>query len=131
MVDSRRKGHNFERWVARVYRAAFPGMDVYRGQQGAGAHEADVSHDLLWTECKRQRKVTAGNIRKALDQAIRDAGDSGKLPVAVTKADRDEVLVTMRFQDFVDLVKMVQQSWVAMPKACGWPTQALLPGEEV
>lgn len=99
MINSRRKGIDFERWVAQQYREWWPSLDVFRGQQGDGARDPDVNHDLLWSECKRGRRP---NIRAALEQAIRDT--DGRIPVAVTKADRDQPIASLRLTDFLALV---------------------------
>lgn len=78
-------------------------MDIRRGQQGSGAVEPDVRHDVFWFECKHGK---CPNIRKALEQATRDveASKDKRVPIAVTKANGESPLVTCRLSDFLDLV---------------------------
>lgn len=63
----RRKGHNYEREVARKLRELLPDADVRRGRQTRrGDDEADVEGTPFWIECK---VGAAPNVWAALKQA--------------------------------------------------------------
>lgn len=71
--------------------------EVRRGWQSReGTDEPDVIAGPYWHEVKRQKQP---NIRAALRQAVADT--DGRTPIAWTKADRGEWLVTMRAEDFL------------------------------
>ena len=100
-ASSRRKGHTFERQVACRLRPIF-GDSVRRGlQYQDGAHCSDVIVPGYHIECKAHKSV---NIKAAMRQAVEDCNGSGKVPVAVTKDDREYPLVTMYLNDFEQLL---------------------------
>lgn len=97
---SRGKGKRGEREVAARLRALFP--DARRGIQsrGGGSEAADVVVPFVHVEVK----LGAGpNIRAALTQAVADA-KPGLWPVAYTRRDREDWIVTMRAEDFEELL---------------------------
>lgn len=101
----RDKGQRWERVVARRLREALPGCEdeIKRGWQSRGGrYDPDVVNPFFWVECKHHKHV---DIKAALSQAITDCpDDSAMIPIAVTKDDRKAPLVTMRFDDWLDLV---------------------------
>ena len=58
---------------------------------------------LVHIEAKRHKRC---NIKAALEQAINDCQANGKIPVAVTKDDRKEILVTMRLDDWLPFLSL-------------------------
>ena len=97
----RRKGAQFERDTADALKHIF--RDAHRGlQYQDGSKCPDVVAGPYWIECKRG--VGGKNPRAAWNQAENDA-QPGTIPVAVTKPDREPVLVTMGWEDWVDLVE--------------------------
>lgn len=95
----RRKGHNFEREIARQLREIFP--KARRGlQYQDGIQCADVEGTPFHIECKRGRKP---NPRAAMVQALGDA-KPGRIPVVVVKDDHKPPFVCMAWEDFIDLV---------------------------
>ncbi len=99
---SRRKGHNWEREVARLFQAACPGDDIRRGlQYRDGAECPDVVSAMFWIEAKRGKKT---NIKAAIRQA-EEAQPKGKWILAVTKDDREAAVASMRLDDFLDLIR--------------------------
>jgi hypothetical protein len=96
-VNSRRKGAVFERKVADLLKER--GYDARRGQQYCGTSgDADVvGLPGVHIECKAVEHL---NIQDALDQSKRDARD-GEIPVVVHKKIREEIKVTMRWDDFM------------------------------
>lgn len=112
---SRVKGHNFERDVVHLFRAAL-GLDdkqVKRGlsqPRGGTAEEPDVvvpDHIPLWIECK-VGKLT--NPRAALKQARKALTDRKieKIPVAVCKDDRTEPVAMLPLAAFAALVSLAE-----------------------
>jgi len=99
-AHSKRKGKAGEREVAAQLRHIWP--DARRGIQsrGGGAEIPDVEVPCFHVEVKRQSRP---NIPAAVRQAMADAAP-GKWPVAWTRADRGEWLVTMRAEDWLELV---------------------------
>jgi len=98
---ARLKGANFERHLAKLISEKTV-LSARRGlgqTRGGGAEVSDVEIDYIHIEAKRHKRC---NIKSALEQAITDANNNGKIPVAVTKDDRKEILVTMRFEDWID-----------------------------
>ena len=96
---SRDKGKRFEREVARMFRDW--GYDAhrtaqYRGNTGQAADVEGVPGFHI--EAKHQERM---KLYEWMDQAVRDAKD-GK-PVVIHKANNRPVLVTMLFDDWIQL----------------------------
>lgn len=99
-ASQRRKGHDYEREIARQLREIFP--TARRGlqyQDGIGC--PDVAGTPFHVECKRGAKP---NPRAALKQAIDDA-DKGMIPLCVIKDDRCEPFAVMRWSDLMDFIR--------------------------
>lgn len=112
--EQRRKGHDFERWVAKWLRERFPNLadDIKRGWQSAGPFTPDVIFPSdIWFECKRGRKP---NPRAALTQAQGDAPD-GHLAVAIIKDDQLPPFVVLSLDHFEPMLRAYQGS-KAQPK---------------
>ena len=102
---SRAKGQRGERAIAAVFRHWLPEIAglINRGWQSryGGQEEPDVTLPGFHVEVKTQKRP---NIKAALEQAERDAaGDD--MCVAITKADRQPWLVTMRLDTFMTLAR--------------------------
>ncbi len=105
-ASQRRKGAQWERDLAKLFAEAMPGGDVKRGigqSRGGGAEVPDVVCPAFHVEAKVGKLP---NPRAALAQAERDveSAESKLWPVAVVKDDRKAPFVTMRLDDFLDLV---------------------------
>lgn len=102
-ASSRRKGHDFERWVARQLREAYPGTSVYRSMQSDGPHQSDVviSGSRLWVECQCSRRPTPlAKLKQAEeDSAMDTAAPKGFWrPLAVWREHGARTtFVTMRY----------------------------------
>lgn len=98
-ASQRRKGHDWEREVANLFRDA--GFAARRGLQQPrdGSEVPDVEVEGFWIECKRGRRTSP---QAALRQAIAAVPD-GRIPVAVCKDDRAEPTVTLLLKDFLTL----------------------------
>lgn len=103
MVNSRDKGKRFERLVAGLFKAH--GYEARRGQQYSGANgDADVvGVPHIHIECKA-RENGHGAAYDWMSQAKADARE-GELPVVIHKKNNCNVLVTMEFEDWVQLYK--------------------------
>jgi len=98
---SRRKGHDWERAVARRLREIF-GPQVRRGlQYQDGSDAPDVIVPCFYVECKVGARPP---IIQALEQAEKNA-KPGFWPVAICKQDKQKPTVTMRFDDWLELVE--------------------------
>jgi len=101
MVNSRRKGALFELVVAKLFKGY--GYNAYRtaqhcGKTGDAPDVAGVPH--LHIECKSYKDI--GWRYEWLEQAKRDCKE-GKLPVVIHKTNGNPVLVTMQFDDWMQL----------------------------
>lgn len=100
--SERTKGHNFEREIAAAVRPYFP--NACRGlQYRDGADAPDVENTPYHFECKVGKRP---NIKAAMQQA-KEATD-GRPCVVVTKQDRQEVLVTINLQLFLEFLSGVR-----------------------
>lgn len=100
---SRDKGARGERYVAALFREY--GYDAERTAQHCGktGQAADVKGiPLIHAEVKFQEKM---HLYDWMDQAIRDseAEGSGNLPTVFHKQNHKDLLVTMRFDDWMKL----------------------------
>lgn len=101
-MNSRAKGHAFEREMVHVFREALPGAEIRRGLQFRdGAEAADVECPVFHVECKRGRQP---NVRAALEQAKRDA-KKGKIPLGIIRDDRKDAFVVMELEDFLEFLR--------------------------
>ena len=98
----RRKGRAFEQLVARDLRHVFEGERIARGWQAREGDDApDIICPLLSPECKHQ---ATPNIPKALEQAEKNRRQ-GTWPVAVTRRTGGEIIASMYWEDFLELLK--------------------------
>lgn len=99
---ARRKGANMEREIAREMNERIPGLGARRSIQSRGAQDgADVECPIFWIEVKAGKKP---NPRAALEQAIRDAAATGKIPIAVIRDDRRPAFAVLPWNDLLDLI---------------------------
>ena len=99
---ARRKGHDWERQLARLFKEVMPDAQVRRGLQYRSGEEApDVELPCFFIEAKRHKRT---NIKAALKQAA-DNAPGGRWPLAVCKDDRQPALVAMLLEDFLELVE--------------------------
>ena len=99
---SREKGARFERQVASMFREY--GYESHRTAQFCGktGQAADVEGvPGIHIECKHCERMS---LYDWIDQAVRDTKDDSK-PVVIHKANNKPVLVTMRFEDWIDLYR--------------------------
>lgn len=104
---ARVKGASFERKVASMLTEDTKvKFERGLGQTRRGGEEvSDVfSKDApKWHfEAKRQIKC---NIKAAMQQALNDVKETEKTPIVITKDDHGDILVTMRYEDWINLFK--------------------------
>ena len=104
-ASQRRKGRAWEQKVARLFREALPGIEVRRlGGLQASKNESgnapDVAAGPFWIECKVGART---NPRAALAQAVEGAAGLGPIPIAVTKDDNQDPIITMKLADALDI----------------------------
>lgn len=111
-INTSRKFKIFEQEVARSFRRIYP--NAWRGlQYRTGRDVADVEVPDFWIECKRGRLTQP---RQALAEALAEA-PTGRWPLAVCKDDYGEPFVTMRLQDFLQLLERGVTSKNAAPRS--------------
>ena len=99
-MNARAKGARGERELAEKLRGY--GYTARRGQQFSGANgDADVvGLPGYHIECKRVERL---NIDEAMAQSIRDARGK-EIPIVCHRKDRKGWLVTMRLEDFMEVI---------------------------
>ena len=102
-VNSKQKGARFERTLASKFRE-YGYADARRGQQYCGLNgDADVvGLPYIHVEAKHQERMS---LYEWMEQAKRDAaaGNEGRLPVVFHKKNNADILVTMTFDDFMQI----------------------------
>lgn len=89
---ARRKGHNFEREVARLLKTYYPSAKrQLEYQEGVGFDISGTGN--LSIQCKVGKSF---KIEKALKEAVRE----DKIAMAITKRDREEIVVSLYWKDF-------------------------------
>ena len=104
--SQRDKGKRWEREFAAMLRDVMPGADIYRSQQGDGAHQPDVVCPLFWPECKCGKAVS---VRAALRQAQADStlSSAPAWVLAAIKDDRKPPWVAMPMDDWLEMVSVL------------------------
>ena len=105
-VNSKQKGARFERLLASKLREY--GYECRRGQQYCGANgDADVvGLPHIHIEAKHQERM---QLYDWMEQAKRDARP-GEYPVVFHKKNNADILVTMTFEDFMEMYKEFEAS---------------------
>lgn len=103
-INSKQKGARFERLLAAKFRA-YGYADARRSAQYCGktGEAADIVNlPGLHIEAKHQEKM---ELYKWMSQAKRDSEGTGRLPAVFHKKNHAEILVTMEFDDFMNLYR--------------------------
>ena len=99
-INSCEKGKRGEREFS-AYLRAHGFSEARRGQQYSGIEGEDVvGIPNIHIECKRVERL---NIHDAMSQSIRDADN--QIPIVAHRKNRTPWLVTMRAEDFLELVR--------------------------
>lgn len=104
-MNSRTKGKRGELEVAHILKDY--GYHARRGQQFSGANgDADVvGLPGVHIEVKRVEKL---NIDSAMAQSINDARE-GEIPIVMHRKNRAAWMVTMQFEDWIQLYKLMEK----------------------
>lgn len=100
-VNSKQKGARFERSLASKFKEY--GFDARRTAQYCGntGDAADVvGLPGIHVEAKHQEKMM---LYDWMAQAVRDAEKTGNIPAVFHKKNNADILVTMRFEDFMKI----------------------------
>lgn len=103
MTNSKDKGKRFEREIANYLKER--GYDARRSAQYCGntGDAADVvGLPGFHIECKHQEKM---HLYDWMEQAVRDSEKSGDTPIVIHKQNRKDTLVTMRLDDFMNMME--------------------------
>lgn len=97
----------FERWVGKEIFDGAPrnmGSGAINKRDDGSARTGDVIHPTYEIECKCYKKIS---IFRWWDKLQREAKESGKIPVLVTRevGDNKDVLVTIHYTFFKELKK--------------------------
>lgn len=106
-INSRQKGARGERLFAQMLRDH--GYEAERGCQHAGGKDSpDVKCNMprVHWEIKFVEKL---NLHSAMGQSIRDAGEN-EMPLVAHKRSREGWLVTMRFDEWIEMYKAWEQA---------------------
>lgn len=102
-VNSKQKGARFERLLASKFREY--GYDARRTAQYCG-NTGDASDVVglpgIHVEAKHQERM---QLYDWMSQAKRDSAGSGNLPAVFHKKNNAEILVTMEFEDWMNLYR--------------------------
>ncbi len=105
-INSKQKGARFERQLASLFREH--GYDARRTAQYCG-NTGDASDVIglpgIHIEAKHQERM---QLYDWMDQAKRDSKGTENMPVVFHKKNNAEILVTMRFDDFMEMYKEFQ-----------------------
>lgn len=94
---SRTKGHNFEREIVKAIKDLFP--EAKRNleyQEGQGVDIANTGEFSI--QCKVGKSFR-------IEPALQEAFKANKIPLAITKKDRSDIIVSMYFEDFRKLLE--------------------------
>ena len=110
-VNSKQKGARFERLLASKFRE-YGYSDSRRTAQYCG-NTGDASDVVglpyIHIEAKHQETL---RLYEWMEQAKRDSENTGDMPVVFHKKNNHEILVTMRFDDFMALYNEYQSGRV-------------------
>ena len=110
-INSNQKGKRFERLLAAKLREY--GYNARRSVQycGKSGEAADIVNlPYIHVEAKHVKRL---NIYEAMEQAKRDAkaGGKGDIPAVFHKKNNKNILVTVEFEDFMQLYKAFENSY--------------------
>lgn len=103
-INSKQKGARFERKLAALFREY--GYDDSRRTAQYCGNTGDASDVVglpgIHVEAKHQERM---QLYDWIDQAKRDSKGTGNIPVVFHKKNNAEILVSMRFEDFMEMYK--------------------------
>lgn len=100
--SQRTKGHDFERKIASRFRELWESAKRGFQTRGGTSEAPDVDGTPFFIECKKGKRT---NIKAAYRQAL--GATDGRVPIAVTQDDREEILVTLSLTHFLLLIRSI------------------------
>ena len=103
---SRRKGHGFEREIAKMLRFVFPKARRHLEYQAIEADGVDISGTSFYKfQCKRLRKYASIKMITEInyDEFL------GEVPVLVTKGDHSPIMAVLPFDELLRLIEISQR----------------------
>lgn len=98
MVNQRRKGHGFERWVSNFLRKFFPLSKRHLEYQGQECKGVDLDNtDPFAIQCKRYHNIAVYNW-------LEEIKDNSAIPILIAKADRKEPIIVGYLNDLAPIV---------------------------
>lgn len=102
---ARRKGHNFERTCARIWKNM--GWDKAKRHLEYQSEEAELGQDLDGTypfmvQCKAHKNYCSVNTIKEIEDQV------GHYPMVITKGDNQEPMVIIPFWAMRELLEMLK-----------------------
>lgn len=97
------KGHSFERKTAILFREFYPEAKRHLEYQSQDAEAGiDVIAGPFNIQCKRKKSHCSINTIKEVKQ------EEGKTRLLISKPDRDEAMVVIGLDDFLNIVRRLQ-----------------------
>ena len=98
MINQRKKGHGFERWVSNFLKKFFPHSKRHLEYQGEECLGVDLDNTSPFAiQCKRYKNIS---IYKWLEEIK----DNSAIPILIAKADRKEPIIIGYLDDLAHLV---------------------------
>jgi len=102
----RKKGHDFERWVAQELRSLFPEARRHLEYHSRDANGVDIVNTPPYLiQCKRGKRYASLSAMKEIQVCPIEGG----IPVLVTQGDHTEPIACIAFSDFKRLVSSRQK----------------------
>lgn len=104
----RDKGARYERYIVKVFQEVYEDETVVRGNQRFAAFQPDVVIPDYWVECTHGKSP---RINAKIKQALRDLNETpdatqkNKVPMIVSRQDRERDWVTIPLDHFLLLLK--------------------------
>lgn len=96
---SRTKGHQFERYIANVFKEFFPKARRQLEYHEDDCRGVDIQHtDRLAIQCKRYKGYVP--INKIEEIQLKD-----KINLLITKADKKDTMVVLKLNDFLEILR--------------------------
>jgi len=107
-INSRRKGANGERELAKTLRLLFPASEIRRGQQYSGGPESPDVTGLagLHLECKRGERL---NLHKVMAKLVTESKDD-ETPLLCHRTNGQPWLATFQLADIRAFVHAIERN---------------------
>jgi len=98
MINQRKKGHGFERWVSNFLKKFFPHSKRHLEYQGEECLGVDLDNTSPFAiQCKRYKNIS---IYKWLEEIK----DNSAIPILIAKADRKDPIIIGYLDDLAHLI---------------------------